>query len=182
MVDPQKKPRGLLAVYTGDGKGKTTAALGLCVRAVGYGHRVAIIQFVKGSWHYGEKDGIKRLAPEVSFEALGKGFVGIMDDQLPREVHEQAARDTLAEARRVMEEGEHQIVILDEVNVALDLGLLSTAEVLAAVKARPVNMHVVCTGRGAPKALVEAADLVTEMREVKHPYRQGLLAQRGFDF
>ena len=182
MADPQKKPRGLLAVYTGDGKGKTTAALGLCVRAVGYGHRVAIIQFVKGSWHYGEKDGIKRLAPEVSFEALGKGFVGIVDDQLPREEHEQAARDTLAEARRVMEAGEHQIVILDEVNVALDLGLLSTAEVLEALRARPHAMHVVCTGRGAPKALVEAADLVTEMREVKHPYRQGLLAQRGFDF
>lgn len=182
MADPQKKPRGLLAVYTGDGKGKTTAALGLCVRAVGYGHRVAIIQFVKGSWHYGEKDGIKRLAPEVSFEALGKGFVGIVDDQLPREEHEQAARDTLAEARRVIEAGAHQIVILDEVNVALDLGLVSTAEVLEAVRSRPVAMHVVCTGRGAPRALVEAADLVTEMREVKHPFQQGLLAQRGFDF
>jgi len=182
VVDPQKKPRGLLAVYTGDGKGKTTAALGLCVRAVGYGHRVAIIQFIKGSWHYGEKDGIKRLAPEVSFEALGKGFVGIVDDQLPREEHEKAARETLAEARRVLEAGAHEIVILDEVNVALDLGLLRTADVLEALRARPAAMHVVCTGRGAPAELVEAADLVTEMREVKHPYRQGLLAQRGFDF
>lgn len=182
MVDASKKPRGLLAVYTGDGKGKTTAALGLCVRAVGYGHRVAIIQFVKGSWHYGELDGIKRLAPEVSLEALGKGFVGIIDDKLPREEHERAASETLAEARRLLVAGDHQIIILDEVNVALDLGLLSVADVLEAVKARPAGMHVVCTGRGAPAALVAEADLVTEMRELKHPFQQGMLAQRGFDF
>jgi cob(I)alamin adenosyltransferase len=181
-VDSARSPRGLLAVYTGDGKGKTTAALGLCVRAVGYGHRVAFIQFVKGSWHYGELDGIRRLAPEVSLEALGKGFVGILDDQLPREEHEKAARETLAEARRVIDSGQHQIVILDEVNVAIELGLLPASEVLKVVTSRPSAMHVVCTGRGAPPELVAAADLVTEMREIKHPYREGLLAQRGFDF
>lgn len=181
MVDP-RKPRGLLAVYTGNGKGKTTAALGLCVRAVGYGHRVAIIQFVKGSWHYGELDGIKRLAPEVTLEALGKGFVGIVDDKLPREEHERAAAETLAEARRLLAAGEHQIIILDEVNVALDLGLLSVDDVLDAVKARPAGMHVVCTGRGAPARLIAEADLVTEMKEIKHPFQEGMLAQRGFDF
>jgi cob(I)alamin adenosyltransferase len=182
MTDPLQAPRGLLAVYTGDGKGKTTAALGLCVRAVGHGYRVAIIQFIKGSWHYGELDGILRLAPEVSLEALGKGFVGIIDDKLPREVHEQAALATLAEARRVIGSGAHRIVILDEINVALQLGLLQISEVLDVVQSRPREMHVVCTGRGAPAELIAAADLVTEMREVKHPFKQGLMAQRGFDF
>ena len=175
-------PRGLLAVYTGDGKGKTTAALGLCIRAVGYGHRVGIIQFVKGSWHYGEKDGILRLAPEVSFESLGKGFVGIIDDKLPREEHEKAARATLAHAAEVIRANVHQIVILDEVNVALGLKLLALDDVLAVVQARPAAMHVVCTGRDAPPELLDAADLVTEMREIKHPFQQGMMAQRGFDF
>lgn len=182
MSKPKIPPRGLLAVYTGDGKGKTTAALGLCVRAVGYGHKVAVIQFVKGSWHYGEKDGIKRLAPEVSFEALGKGFVGIIDDKLPREEHERAARETLMEAASVIARNEHSIVILDEINVALSLDLLKVEEVLEVVKSRPKKMHIVCTGRSAPQELIDAADLVTEMREIKHPFQQGMMAQRGFDF
>lgn len=175
-------PRGILAVYTGDGKGKTTAALGLCIRAVGYGLKVAIIQFVKGSWHYGEKDGIKRLAPEVTFEALGKGFVGILDDKLPRSEHEQAARHTLAEAQRIIQKGEHAIVILDEINVAISLGLLTVAEVVTVLVARPDKMHIVCTGRSAPPELIEMADLVTEMNEVKHPFQAGMMAQRGFDY
>jgi len=179
---PKIPPRGLLAVYTGNGKGKTTAALGLCIRAVGYGHRVGIIQFVKGSWHYGEKDGIARLAPEVSFESLGKGFVGIIDDKLPREEHELAARATLDHAASVIESNQHQIVILDEVNVAIGLELLAVEDVLAVVRARPKAMHIVCTGREAPAELIGAADLVTEMREVKHPFQQGMMAQRGFDF
>jgi cob(I)alamin adenosyltransferase len=182
MDAPKIPPRGLLVVYTGDGKGKTTAALGLCVRAVGYGMRVAIIQFVKGSWHYGEKDGIRRLAPEVSFEALGKGFVGIVDDKLPRAEHEKAARETLTAARDVIVSDQHAIVILDEVNVALSLGLLESDAVLDVVRNRPAKMHVVCTGRGAPRELIEAADLVTDMKEVKHPFQQGMMAQRGFDF
>ena len=175
-------PRGLLAVYTGNGKGKTTAALGLCVRAAGYGMRVAIIQFVKGSWHYGEKDGIQRLAPEVSFVAMGKGFVGIVDDKLPREEHERAARATLAEAEALIGRSEHAIVILDEINVALSLGLIDLDDVLRVVRKRPKQMHVVCTGRDAPQRLIDEADLVTEMREIKHPFQQGMMAQRGFDF
>jgi cob(I)alamin adenosyltransferase len=182
VAERRAAPRGILAVYTGDGKGKTTAALGLCVRAVGYGHRVAILQFVKGSWHYGELDGIRRLAPEVTLEAMGKGFVGILDDQLPREEHEKAARATLEEARRLITRNEHQLVILDEVNVAVQLGLLSTAGLLDVLRSRPAGMHVVCTGRGAPQELIDLADLVTEMKEIKHPFKTGLLAQRGFDF
>jgi cob(I)alamin adenosyltransferase len=183
VTETQKiPPRGLLAVYTGNGKGKTTAALGLCIRAVGYGHRVAIIQFIKGSWHYGEKDGIRRLAPEVSFESMGKGFVGIIDDKLPREEHEKAARATLDYAADIIQANVHQIVILDEVNVALGLNLLAPQDVLSVVKARPVAMHVVCTGRDAPPELIDAADLVTEMREIKHPFQQGMMAQRGFDY
>ena len=183
MTDrPKAPPRGLLAVYTGDGKGKTTAALGLCIRAAGYNHKVAIIQFVKGSWHYGEMDGIKRLAPEVTIEALGKGFVGIIDDKLPREEHEQAAKATLDEAARIIGQNEHQIVILDEINVALSLDLLKLDDVLSVLATRPEKMHVVCTGRGAPDGLLDIADLVTEMKEVKHPFQKGMMAQRGFDF
>jgi cob(I)alamin adenosyltransferase len=179
---PKIPPRGLLTVYTGGGKGKTTAALGLCVRAVGYGLKVSIVQFVKGSWHYGEIDGIKRLAPEVSFVALGKGFVGIIDDKLPIEEHVKAARATLDEADRVIQSGEAAIVILDELNVALSLNLLTTKDVLDVVSRRPPKMHVVCTGRGAPPELIEQADLVTEMVEIKHPFTQGMMAQKGFDF
>jgi cob(I)alamin adenosyltransferase len=179
---PKIPPRGLLAVYTGNGKGKTTAALGLCIRAVGYGHRVGIIQFVKGSWHYGEKDGVRRLAPEVSFEAMGKGFVGIVDDKLPRGEHEKAARETLAEVEQVITRGEHDIVILDEVNVALGLKLLTPQAVIDVVRKRPPKMHVVCTGRDAPPELIDIADLVTEMKEIKHPFRKGMKAQRGLDF
>jgi cob(I)alamin adenosyltransferase len=118
----------------------------------------------------------------VSLEALGKGFVGIQDDKLPREEHVAAARATLEEAQRVIQSARHHIVILDEVNVALQLGLLGTSEVLEVVRHRPAAMHVVCTGRGAPPELVELADLVTEMREIKHPFQKGLKAQRGFDF
>ena len=174
--------RGLVMVYTGDGKGKTSAALGLLIRAVGYDWRVCFIQFIKGSWHYGEMDGIQRLAPNVEFIQAGKGFYKIVDDNLPAEAHRAAAQAGLQLAREKIASGDYDLVVLDEINNTLQTELLSVAEVLALIDAKPKWLHLLLTGRGAPPALIERADLVTEMREVKHPYQQGWMAQKGIDF
>lgn len=181
MANSGKKV-GLLIVYTGDGKGKTTAALGMCVRAIGYSWRVCVLQFVKGSWKYGELDGIKRLAPEVELRTIGKGFVGIIDDNKPIEEHQEAARSGLAEATKLLESRDYQLVILDELNVALDLNLISREEVEKMLTVRDELQHLVITGRGAPDWLIEAADLVTEMKEIKHPFQNGVEAQKGVDW
>ncbi len=178
----ESKETGLVIVYTGNGKGKTTAALGLCVRAVGYGHKVCVIQFIKGSWKYGEIDGIKRLAPEVEFHTMGKGFVGIVDDELRFEEHQKAAKETLDFAKRKLISGEYNTIILDEVNVAMQLGLLEVEDVLELFDEKPDKVHLVLTGRGASEEIIDKADLVTEMTEIKHPYMQGILAQKGIDF
>ncbi len=174
--------RGLVLVNTGDGKGKTTAALGTVLRAVGYGHRCLIVQFIKGSWMYGELKSIKRLEPEVEFHRMGKGFVGIIDDNLPREEHEQAARAALQFAHEKLASGEYRLVLLDEIFVAIGLNLIRTEDVLRLLDARPPQTTLILTGRGAPAEIIERADTVTEMREIKHAYRQGILAQRGVDF
>jgi len=131
-MDNEKSPKekGLLIVYTGNGKGKTTAALGLCVRACGYDLKVAIVQFVKGSWQYGELDGIKRLEPNVELIRKGKGFVGIIDDKLPRSEHEKAAEEALVFVDELIQSGKYDIVILDELNVAISLGLIEIDNVL----------------------------------------------------
>lgn len=176
------KKKGLLIVYTGNGKGKTTAALGMCVRAVGYGWRVCVIQFVKGSWKYGELEGIKRLAPELELKVVGEGFVGIVDDNKEFEEHQEAARKGLVEATEIVAAGQYRLVILDELNVALDLGLIDRGSVEGLLAAKGDRQHLVITGRGAPDWLKEEADLVTEMTEIKHPYQKGILAQKGIDF
>ena len=181
MTENEKKT-GLIVVNTGDGKGKTTAALGICVRAVGYDMKVAIMQFVKGSWHNGELEGIKKLAPNVELFIGGKGFVGIIDDNLPRTVHEQAAREAFKLAEELMLSGGYDILILDELNVAVSTGLIDTADVLKLLDKKPPLMDIVITGRNAPKKLIERADLVTEMKEIKHPYKKGILAQKGIDY
>ena len=177
-----EEPRGLVLVNTGDGKGKTTAALGTVLRAVGYGHHCLIVQFIKGSWMYGEMESIKRLEPEVEFHRLGRGFVGIMDDNLPREEHEKAARDALAFARERLASGRYRLVLLDEIFVAVTLRLISVQDVLDLLDARPPQTTLILTGRGAPPEVIERADTVTEMREVKHAFRKGILAQRGVDY
>jgi len=181
LTDEEKKI-GLIIVNTGDGKGKTTAALGICVRAVGYDMKVAMIQFIKGSWHYGEIDGIKKLAPNVELFAGGKGFVGIVDDNLPREEHEKAARSTLEHAEELMLSGKYDIIILDELNVAVSIGLLELKDILKLLDKKPEKLDIVITGRGAKDELIERADLVTEMKEIKHPYQKGILAQKGIDY
>ncbi|MFH2055415.1 MAG: cob(I)yrinic acid a,c-diamide adenosyltransferase [bacterium] len=178
----EEKKVGLTIVYTGDGKGKTTAALGMCVRAAGYKWKVKILQFVKGSWKYGELKGIKLLADYVEMEQVGEGFVGIVDDDKDFSVHREAARRGLAYAREIVGSGKYDLVILDELNVALDLGLVDLSEVLDLIAAKPEKLHLVITGRGAKPEVIEVANLVTEMTEIKHPYRQGILAQRGVDW
>ncbi|MCG3120016.1 MAG: Cob(I)yrinic acid a,c-diamide adenosyltransferase [bacterium] len=173
---------GLTVVYTGNGKGKTTAALGTVIRAVGYGLRVFMLQFVKGSWHYGELDGAQLLAPYFTIEPMGKGFYKILDDKLPAEEHRKAALAAADRALALVCSREYDMVILDEINVAVSTGLLPVEKVLEIMAARPENVHLILTGRGAPQEVIDRADLVTEMREIKHPYQKGRFAQKGIDF
>jgi cob(I)alamin adenosyltransferase len=174
--------KGLLIVYTGDGKGKTTAALGMCVRAVGYDWQICLIQFVKGSWKYGELKGLKRLEPNVELHVIGEGFVGILDDDKSFEEHRNAARKGVELALEKIKSQKYQLVILDELNVASTLGLVTTEEMEMVLAARGEMQNLVITGRGAPEWLKDQADLVTEMREIKHPYQKGILAQKGVDW
>ena len=183
MDEPKIRVRkGLVICYTGDGKGKTTAALGMAVRATGYNLRTLIWQFIKGSWKYGELDGLKHLAPYVELRQKGEGFVGIVDDKQPREVHRRAARAALAEVRGEIVSGKWHLVILDEVFVGCQLGFLTADDLLGLIAEKPDGVHLVLTGRGAPDAVLDQADLVTEMREIKHPYQKGELAQKGVDY
>jgi len=174
--------KGLVIVYTGGGKGKTSAALGLVLRAVGYNHKVCMIQFVKGSWHYGELDSAKRLAPEFELITAGKGFVGILDDKSPREVHVKAANDTLEISKEKIMSGNFDVVILDEINYALQLKLLNLDDVIDLIKSKPPELDLVLTGNHAEEKVIELADLVTEMKEIKHPFRSGIKAKKGIDF
>ncbi len=178
----QETTKGLLIVYTGDGKGKTTAALGMCVRAIGYDWSICLIQFVKGSWKYGELKGLKRLEPNVELHVIGEGFVGILDDDKSFEQHRLAAKNGVALAIEKLQSQKYQLVILDELNVAQTLGLVTQEELESILAARSEQQSLVITGRGASDWLKERADLVTEMKEIKHPYQKGILAQKGVDW
>lgn len=172
----------MIIVITGDGKGKTTSALGQALRVIGEGKRAIMIQFIKGPWVTGEDKAAKRLEPDFRIVKGGKGFVGIMGDRLPRSEHEKAARATLRLAGKTLRAGGHQLLILDEINVALSLKLIKLADVLALLKSAPKSVTIMLTGRDAPKALCRIADLVSEVREIKHPYRRGKRAQHGVEF
>ena len=173
---------GLVIVYTGNGKGKTTAALGLAMRAVGYEHKVCMLQFIKGSWHYGEMDSSKKLEPNFELIAIGKGFVGILDDNSPREEHEKYAAEALRICREKINSGNYNVVILDEVNYAINLGLIDVQEIIKLIKEKPSNLDLVLTGRDVKEEIIELADLVTEMKEIKHPFKSGIKAKKGIDF
>ena len=173
---------GLVIVYTGNGKGKTTAALGLAIRAVGYEHKVCMLQFIKGSWHYGEMDSSKKLEPNFELIAIGKGFVGILDDNSPREEQEKYAAEALRICREKINSGNYDVVILDEVNYAINLGLIDVQEIIKLIKEKPSNLDLVLTGRDVKEEIVELADLVTEMKEIKHPFKSGIKAKKGIDF
>ncbi|RMF05390.1 cob(I)yrinic acid a,c-diamide adenosyltransferase [Candidatus Woesearchaeota archaeon] len=176
------KEKGITHVYTGDGKGKTTAALGMALRGCGYGMKTAMIQFIKGTWHYGELDGAKQLNGCLEIHPLGKGFVGIMGDKLPFEEHKKAAKNALKVAREKMLSGEYSTIILDEVHNAIDLGLISREEVLKLMDEKPEKVNLVLTGRNAPKEIIEKADLVSEVKMVKHYYNRGIKAIRGVEY
>ena len=185
QVEPKRRrTKGLVIVFTGEGKGKTTAALGMALRADGHGFRVKVVQFIKGDWRYGELAAARRLAPELEVVQAGLGFTveGLRRDDVTREEHEAAAADALRLAREALAAGECRMLILDEVLYALADHLISPGDVLGLIAAKPEGMHLVLTGRAAPAEVVDAADLVTEMREVKHPYAAGIVAQRGVEF
>jgi cob(I)alamin adenosyltransferase len=177
----QKQKPGLILVNTGDGKGKTTAALGTALRHAGYGRKVLVLQFIKGTWHYGELDAL-RLIPQITLERSGMGFYKILDDKYPEEVHRQAAAAGLERARQAVASGEFSLVVLDEIIYAIDEGLLALDEVLAMLALRREEVSVFLTGRHCPQAIIDLADTVTEMREVKHPFQQGVLALKGIDY
>ena len=174
--------KGLVIVYTGKGKGKTTAALGIVLRAVGHGYKVGMIQFIKGEWYYGELTSSKRLEPEFELIAAGRGFVGIIDDDHPIEEHEKAAKDAIEVAKQKIASGDYDIMILDEINYAVKLNLISQEDVLDVIATKPEKTSLVLTGNYVPEAVMDAADLVTEMREIKHPYQRGIKAKKGVDF
>jgi cob(I)alamin adenosyltransferase len=174
--------RGLVIVYTGKGKGKTTAALGIVLRAVGHGYKVGMIQFIKGEWYYGELTSSKRLEPEFEMIAAGKGFVGIIDDDHPIEDHQNAAKQAVALAKEKLKSGNYDVMVLDEVNYAAKLNLISEQDLLDLIAAKPEKTTLVLTGNYAPDSVIAAADLVTEMREIKHPYKAGIKAKKGIDF
>ena len=141
-----------------------------------------MVQFVKGSWHYGELDSAKRLAPEFEMITAGKGFVGILDDKSPREDHVKAANDTLEISKEKMMSGKFDVVILDEINYALQLKLLNLDDVIDLIKSKPSELDLVLTGNHAAEEVIELADLVTEMKEIKHPFKSGIKAKKGIDF
>lgn len=173
---------GIVIVYTGNGKGKTTAALGMALRAVGYNHKICIIQFIKGSWPYGEMKSIKRLEPEVELIITGKGFVGIIDDKSPKEDHIMVAKEALQISKDKIKTENFDIVILDEINYAVNLGLIDIKEVIELIKSKPKKLNLVLTGNHAKQEIIELADLVTEMKEIKHPFKSGIKAKKGIDF
>lgn len=171
--------KAFIYVFTGDGKGKTTASIGQAVRSVGQGWKVLMVQFIK-KWISGEVAPLKKLGVEIY--PMGLGFVGIMGDQLPRSAHEKAAREALEFVRKKIGEGSYDLLILDEVNVAISLGLIDVKPVLKLLKNKPKDLSVILTGRGAPKELIEIADLVSEVKEVKHPFSGGIAAKKGREY
>ena len=173
---------GLTIVYTGKGKGKTTAALGIVLRAVGYEKKVCMIQFIKGTWHYGEMTSSKRLEPEFEMITVGKGFVGIIDDTSPKEDHKEIAKEAIKISNEKIQSGNYDIVILDEINYAVNLELISVDDVLNLIKSKPLEMDLVLTGNYARDEVIEVPVLVTEMREIKHPFQHGIKAKKGIDF
>ena len=176
-----KKTEGLVIVYTGDGKGKTTAALGMALRAAGHGMKILIVQFIKSFKRYGELKFVKKYDCGIEIKTMGRGYVKMKGDVHPFEEHVKAAKKTLKFARQQIELRKYQIVVLDEINIALEKKLIPITEVVDLIKQKPPDLHLVLTGRGAPKKLIQLADLVSEVKEIKHPFKKGIPAQIGIE-
>jgi len=181
LFEPKKKV-GLVIVVTGHGKGKTTSALGIALRAAGHNMRVCIIEFMKGDMYSGEIDGIKRLAPNIELHLTGKGFCGIRGNPYPFKEHRANAQDAMKLAEQKMLSRNYDVLILDEINNAVKLKLVDLPQVIEIIENKPPLMHLVLTGRDADPEVIERADTVTEMREIKHAYRQGIEPQKGIDY
>jgi len=178
MTDSRK---GLILINTGPGKGKTTAAMGTALRAVGNGMRVLMLQFLKGSWHYGELDAVQAFGSSFVMKQMGRGFIKVGAAEADPE-DKRLVDAAWVEAREAILSGEWDMVILDEINYAIGYGMLDPAAVAETLRSKPEMVHVILTGRNAHPLLVELADTVTEMREVKHAYQKGTLAQRGIEY
>jgi len=173
--------RGLIIVNTGPGKGKTTAAMGTALRAVGNGMRVLMLQFLKGSWHYGELDAVQAFGEKFVMKQMGRGFVKVGGAETdPEDIR--LVGQAWEEARHAILSGEWDLVILDEINYAIGYGMLDPAQVAAALRQKPEHVHVILTGRNAHPTIVDLADTVTEMKQVKHAYEKGVMAQRGIEY
>lgn len=170
---------GMLVVYTGDGKGKTTAALGAIWRALGHNKKVCLVQFMKGTWPTGELDPLERNGVELI--RMGKGFYKILDDKFSEDEHRRAAEETIERLRGHLKAKRFDLYVLDEINLALQLGLICDEHVHDVLSHRG-EADIICTGRNAPATLINAADLVTNMVEVKHPFHNGITAKKGLDF
>jgi len=173
--------KGLIIVNTGPGKGKTTAAMGTAVRAVGNGMKVLMLQFLKGSWHYGELDAVKAFGDNFIMKQLGRGFVKVGGAETdPEDIR--MVEEAWQESRDAILSGRWDLVILDEINYAISYGMLDPEKVVEALQQKPEMVHVILTGRNAHPRIVEIADTVTEMRQVKHAYEAGIQAQRGIEY
>src|SRR5215467_14190194 len=173
--------RGLILINTGPGKGKTTAALGTALRAVGSGMRVLMLQFLKGSWHYGELDAAASFGDKFVMKQMGRGFVKVGGAETdPADI--QMVEAAWKEAEEAILGGKWDLIVLDEINYAISYGMLDAAKVVEVLKRKPEQVHVILTGRNAHPSIVEIADTVTEMKQVKHAYEKGVLAQRGIEY
>ena len=179
VLATKTEERGLLIVHTGAGKGKSTAAFGMVLRCIGHGFRVGVVQFVKGAWSTGERTVLARFPDLVTCRAMGEGFTWDTQDRA-RDIA--AARAAWEAAKKMIADKSYRMVLLDELNIVLRYDYLPLDEVLAVLRGRPRDLHIVVTGRNAPAPLVEIADLVTEMALVKHPFRAGFKAQAGIEF
>ena len=180
-LEPKEK-KGLVVVITGHGKGKTTTALGIAVRACGHDLKVSIIQFMKGDLYAGEWDGVKKMNCRIELIATGKGFCGIQGNPYPYKEHRENAQEAIQIVHKKMESDPPDILILDEINNALHLKLVDLDQVLQIIEQKPSQMHLVLTGRDAHPQVIELADTVSEITEVKHAYRKGIEPQPGIDY
>jgi len=170
---------GLLMVFTGDGKGKTTAALGMALRSAGHGLKVCFIQFIKGNAASGECMAVERFSGIIDFHVMGRGFTWKSEDI---EKDRAAAREAWRFAQEIMVSGRYHLVVLDEFTYLLQYGMIDAGSAIEALKRRPADLHVAVTGRGAPDELIAAADLVTEMQGIRHPFKSGIKAQKGIEY
>ena len=178
-LDSKKLDRGLVLVHTGNGKGKSSSAFGVITRALGWGHKVRLVQYIKGTWKTGERNFFKQFEDSITWHTMGEGFTWDTQDR-NRDI--EAAKAAMQVSAEMLQSGDFDLVVLDEINIVLRYDYLDVQDVLAGLDARDQRTSVILTGRDAKPELIEAADLVTEMKEIKHPFQQGIKAKQGIDF